>query len=72
VCFKLSFRVCQSAQIEDKSGGWIRERKTPDKFLGFGMKLGFKAKGNRLFFFIFSIRRDIYSHARADIHIYTT
>lgn len=36
------------------------------------MKLGFKAKGNRLFFFIFSIRRDIYSHARADIHIYTT
>lgn len=47
-----------SARNEDKSGGWIREK----KYLGFNIQLGFKAKGN---FSSFKQKTDIYSYARA-------
>ena len=40
------FMCLSSARNEDKSGGWIREKNRQKKYLGFTIKLGFKAKGN--------------------------
>ena len=51
-----------SARNEDKSGGWIREKKTTVKI--------FRVLGKGELFFIFN-RRLIFTLARADIHTHT-
>lgn len=53
-----------SARNEDKSGGWIREKKTPEKYLGFGIQL-IRQRGT---FLHFQQKTDIYSYALAQIY----